>query len=101
MKLISITKSDRVDKKLMARFANTKSGEKIIHFGATGYYDYTTGGATGGATKEQRTRYLSRHSKNENWNNPLTAGALSRWILWGDSKSRLENIKSFKERFNL
>ena len=94
MRLVSITKSDRVGKKWKATFANMS--KKIIFFGATGYEDYTMG-----ATDDQRTRYRARHSKNEDWNKPDNAGSLSRHILWGDSKSRLANIKSFKQKFNL
>ena len=29
-----------------------------------------------------KKRYIERHQKNENWNNPETAGYLSRLILW-------------------
>ena len=29
----------------------------------------------------------------------MTAGALSRWILWGDSKNINTNIKMFKKKF--
>ena len=97
MKLVSITKSDRQNKKWKATFANTSKGEKVVHFGATGYDDFTTG-----ATEEQRTRYRARHTnKRENPNNPLSASSLSYNILWGDSTSRLENIKSFKNKYNL
>ena len=63
-------------------------------FGAIGYDDYTTG-----HDQDQRLRYLTRHSKNENWNNPKSAGALSRWILWGGSTSIETNLASFKRRF--
>ncbi len=51
--------------------------------------------------KAQRLRYLERHRQRENWQKPDTAGALSRWILWGPSTSRQENISKFKKRFNL
>ena len=65
-------------------------------FGAAGMDDYTNT-----RDKDQRLRYLMRHRKNENWNNPKSAGALSRWILWGDSTSIAENLAAFKRRFNL
>jgi len=42
-----------------------------------------------------------RHRANEDWNKPDTAGALSRWILWGDSTSIQKNIADFKKRFSL
>ena len=68
--------------------------KKTIHFGQAGAPDYTIT-----KDKSQRKRYLDRHRKRENWNKPESAGALSRWILWGPSTSRRENIQSFKKRF--
>ena len=97
MRLVSITKSDRVGKKWKATFANMSKGEKVVYFGATGYEDYTMG-----ATDDQRTRYRARHTNSrENHSKPDTPASLSYHILWGDSKSRLANIKSFKQKFNL
>lgn len=49
--------------------------------------------------KDQRDRYLQRHKKNESWNDPRSAGALSRWILWGDHTSIQANIRDYKVRF--
>ena len=65
-------------------------------FGAAGMDDYTKTG-----DKDQQLRYLTRHRKNENWNNPKSAGALSRYILWGDSTSIATNLAAYKRRFNL
>ena len=65
-------------------------------FGAAGMDDYTLTG-----DKDQRMRYLTRHRKNENWRDPKSAGALSRYILWGDSTSIAENLAAYKRRFNL
>ena len=48
----------------------------------------------------RKERYLKRHKANENWNNPLTAGALSRWILW-NKPTLSASIKDFEDRFNL
>lgn len=94
MKLLNIKKSTSKGKKFMALF--DKNGEKkLVHFGATGYLDYTIG-----ATDKQRTAYLARHDKEKN--QPAdTAGALSYYILWGDSKSRTENIKNYKKKYNV
>ncbi len=93
-KSVVIKNSTKSGKKLMAIF--TRDGrKKTIHFGQAGAPDYTLT-----KDKEQRKRYLARHRKNENWNNPESAGALSRWILWGDSTSRGTNVSSFKKRFN-
>ena len=96
MKLVKIVQSDKRGKKLMAVFDTNNGRTKTIHFGASGMDDYTIRKDT-----EQRTRYLSRHRNNENWSKPDTAGSLSRYILWGDSTSRQENIATFRRRFNL
>jgi hypothetical protein len=48
----------------------------------------------------RKERYLSRHRSRENWRDPKTAGALSRWILWNEP-TIAGSIKSFKRRFNL
>ena len=63
-------------------------------FGSAGMDDYTKT-----HDKDQRLRYLTRHRKNENWSNGKSAGALSRWILWGDHESVEANLKAYKRRF--
>jgi hypothetical protein len=93
MKSVVIKASTKPDKKLMAVFTRDNR-KKTIHFGAKNMDDYTKT-----KDKAQRKRYLDRHRKNENWSNPESAGALSRWILWGNSTSRRENISRFKKRF--
>jgi len=95
MKLVSVKKSDRDGKKYVAEFLLDTGRTKTIHFGASGFTDYTLN-----ATDEQREHYLTRHKK-EDWNNPTTAGALSRWLLWGNSHSLQTNITAFKRRFHL
>ena len=95
MKLVSLQTSTKPEKKLMAVFENM-GRMKTIHFGSKGMDDYTLT-----KSKEQRDRYLMRHRANEDWNKPDSAGALSRWILWGDSTSIQKNIADFKKRFNL
>lgn len=95
-KKVVIKKSNKSGKKLMAVFEMDSGRSKTTHFGSAGMDDYTKT-----RDKDQRSRYLKRHRRNENWNDPTSAGALSRWILWGDSTSRATNISSFKRRFNL
>lgn len=95
-KLISIKPSTKSGKKLMATFKDKESGrESVTHFGAKGYDDYTIK-----KDKAQRTRYRDRHRK-DNLSNPRSAGALSWYILWGNSTSRRDNIASYKRRFGL
>ena len=93
---VVIKKSDKAGKKLVAVFTRDNGRTKKTYFGQAGAPDFTIT-----KDKAQRKRYLDRHRKNENWSNPESAGALSRWILWGPSTSRQENIRSFKKRFNL
>lgn len=48
--------------------------------------------------EERKQRYINRHAKNENWKDPTTAGALSRWILW--NKPTLQaSIIDYKKKF--
>ena len=93
---VVIKKSDKPSKKLVAIFTRDNGRTKKTYFGEAGAPDFTIT-----KDKAQRKRYLDRHRKNENWNNPESAGALSRWILWGNSTSRQENIRSFKSKFKL
>lgn len=97
-KYVKFQKSDRSGKKLKAVFYNAdKEKIKTTHFGATGYSDYTKH-----KDKKRRERYLSRHRSREKWgkNGMMTAGALSRWILW--EKTSLSAAKTaFRKRFGL
>lgn len=66
-----------------------------VPFGAVGYEDYTMH-----KDKERKKLYLKRHKSREDWNDPRTAGALSRWILW--NKPTLEaSIKDYIKKFNM
>lgn len=67
-----IWKSDKPSKKLCV----VHHGRKI-HFGATGYSDFTKH-----KDIERRDRYDARHRKTEHWNDSTTAGFWAKWILW-------------------
>lgn len=90
MKVV-IKPSNKKGKKFMAIFDD----KKTIHFGASGMSDFTKH-----KDPKRKERYLKRHKANENWNNPKTAGALSRWILW-NKPSLQASIKDYKTRFKL
>ena len=92
---VVIKKSTKPEKKLMAVFTLENGKKKTVHFGQAGAPDYTIT-----KDKEQRARYIKRHRKNENWNNPLSAGALSRYILW-NKETRGASVADYKRRFNL
>jgi len=67
---------------------------KTTKFGASGMGDYTLTG-----DKEARRLYRIRHKKDLDTNNPQRAGYLSYYILWGDSTSITQNMKSFNKMF--
>lgn len=95
MKLLSIVPSDKPDKKMKAMF-EVNGRTRTIHFGQKKADDYTIT-----KDKDQRERYLTRHKAREDWNKPDSAGALSKWILWGNSTNIHTNIAEFKKKFNL
>jgi hypothetical protein len=78
--------------KYTAIFSNPK---QTIHFGDINYQDYTQH-----KNLLRAKSYVNRHSKNEDWNNPRTAGALSYWLLW-HSPSFSNNLKTFSKRFKI
>ena len=93
MKTVTIKKSTNSQKKLMAIFYENNKKIKTIHFGAAGMSDYTKH-----KDSFRKQRYLNRHKNNENWNDPMTAGALSRWILW-NKPSLKDSIDDYKKKF--
>jgi hypothetical protein len=100
MRLLDVKPSTAKGKKYMAIFCPcdgpSKCKGKRVHFGSSTSQTYLDH-----HDKTKRENYLKRHSKNsENWNNPATPGALSRWLLWGDSTSLMMNIKEFKKKFS-
>ena len=93
MKFEAIKHSTRKDKKFMITFTNPK---KTIHFGSKTsktFLDHND--------KKKRENYILRHQVNENWNNPLTAGTLSLYLLWGSSSDLYTNLKAYLKHFNI
>ena len=96
MKLKTIRKSHRKEKKFDAVFVYPDGHEKTVPFGQKGYSDFTKH-----KNVTRRARYLKRHSgMGESWNKPDTPGALSRWVLW-NKKTLRGSIRDFKKRFKL
>ena len=93
MKLIKIIDSTAKGKRYTAIF-ETEGKTKKIHFGSL-MDNYTIH-----RDEKRKKRYLDRHRKNENWDAPMTAGSLSRWILWNRPTLKA-SIKDFKKRYNL
>jgi len=85
-----IKPSTRAGKRFMATYANGK----VVHFGLKGGKTYIDTGS-----KKMRAAYIARHTVRENWNDPYSAGALSRWLLWGDTTSLDKNHEIFMRMF--
>ena len=43
---------------------------------------------------------MKRHKKNENWDKYMTAGSLSRYILWGETTLK-KSIDEYRKKFKL
>ena len=88
---IVIKPSSRKDKKFEALI----DGKKTIHFGQAGASDFTQH-----KNEARKKLYENRHRKNEQWNNPLTAGFWSKNILW-NKKTLSESIKDTNNKYNV
>jgi hypothetical protein len=96
MKLKTLRRSHRPEKKWDAVFVKDNGKEKVVPFGARGMSDFTKHKDT-----KRRSRYLKRHSgMGEHWNKPDTPGALSRWVLW-NKKTLKASLSDFKRRFKV
>jgi hypothetical protein len=87
-----IEKSSKANKRFMATFANGKK----VHFGQKGgstYIDHKD--------KTKRDAYIARHKVREDFNDPYSAGALSRWLLWGDFTTLEKNHQAFMKKFKV
>jgi len=91
-----VKKSSKAGKKYMAIFTRDNGRNKTTHFGSAGMDDYTIK-----KDKQQRKRYRDRHQKDLSTGDYMRAGFLSYYLLWGESTSMRENLKSYKKRFNL
>jgi len=94
IKLISIKKSNKKDKKLMATF-ETNGRRKVIHFGAKGASDFTKHHDIA-----RRKRYITRHRKDLGTGNPARAGYLSMFVLW-NKPTVAGGIRDYRRRLNV
>ena len=93
MRFLRIKQSSKPDKKLDAEFETDAGRKKTVSFGAAGMSDFTKH-----RDEERKRRYLDRHRARENWNDPDSPGALSRWVLW-NKPTLQDSIKDYKQRF--
>lgn len=101
---VIIKLSDRKDKRYMAIFYDKENKIKTSHFG----YAITdeNGKKKYGSTyidhknDELKKSYIARHKVNEDFNNYMSSGSLSRYILW-EKKTLRDAINDYKKRFKL
>ena len=92
---VDIKLSDREGKKMMAIFYDGDKRIKTTHFGQKGASDFTIH-----KDDDRKKLYLDRHRKNESWNDHMSAGSLSRYILWNKTSIN-GSIQDYKKKFNL
>tara|TARA_R110001592_G_scaffold1469_1_gene8779 strand:- start:821 stop:1108 length:288 start_codon:yes stop_codon:yes gene_type:complete len=95
MKLIKVETSSVKNKRLVAIFSNG-SKKKKVNFGLRGGSTYLDN-----KDKKKRSAYRARHKVDLKTKDPMRAGYLSYYLLWGDSTSLEVNIKDYKKKFNL
>lgn len=98
-KLISFKKSDQSGKKYMVTIERD-GREKTIHFGASGYNDYTSFPSL--IREKRKASYISRHRNKEDWSasGVDTAGFWAKHILW-NLPSVQASLAQTRRAFNL
>lgn len=96
VRLLKLPKNNKKKYVAYFRFEKTPGKHKIktIYFGQNPYEDYTIH-----KDDKRKQKYLSRH-KNEDWNNPVSAGTLARYILW-NKKTLTASINDYKKKFRI
>lgn len=94
--IVYLRPSTRKEKKYMVTIFD-KIGKKTVHFGATGYSDYTKH-----KDKDRMKRYDARHKEKEDWTKDgiRTAGFWSKWILW-NKPSLKDSVDSTEKKFRI
>ena len=80
-------------KKKDKKFDAIVDGKKTVSFGAKGYSDMTQH-----KDEERKQRYISRHRKSENWNDPKTAGFYAKHVLWNKASLKA-SVADLNKRF--
>lgn len=83
--------SNRKDKKYSAIVVHDGK-VKTIHFGASGYDDFTTH-----KDENRKDKYVKRHHK-EDWTDPLKAGFWAKNLLWNRNNIE-ESAADIEEKF--
>jgi hypothetical protein len=101
---VIIKLSDKPNKRYTAVFYDKEKKVKTTHFGLGIMTDdrIKKYGSTYIDHKNDtlKDNYIARHSVNENFEDFMSAGSLSRYILW-NKKTFRESIADYKRRFKL
>ena len=101
MKLLDVVPAHDGVHKYKAVFLQDSGRKRTTAFGAVGYKDFIQYSKEDtDLAAEHKSHYLSRHRKTERWDQPMTAGALSRWILWGEPALQ-SSVEAFRKKFHL
>jgi hypothetical protein len=82
VRLLRVERTPHLRKKYAAVFALGDGRQRIVRFGTASNYV-----SNPRLTERHRAAYIARHRVNERHDQPMTAGALARWLLWGASRS--------------
>lgn len=100
LQLISLGRSPRRDKKLVAVFSD-RGRIRRTHFGAAGYGDFTVYWRRDPQmARAKRRQYIARHGAQEAWTDPTAASTLARHILWERPTVR-DATARFRRRFGV
>ena len=91
---VQIKPSHTANKKLTAIFFKDGKQFKAVHFGDKRGSQYPTH-----RDEIKKQNYIKRHKVREDWEDPYSRGALSRWILWNKPTLKA-SILDYKKRFN-
>jgi hypothetical protein len=69
-------------------------GKKTIHVGQKGASDFTLH-----QDPERKEKYINRHKKNENWDDPTTAGFYAKNLLWNKTTLK-QSVNDLNKRYN-
>ena len=90
MLVVKVVKSERPNKRFKAIFIKNGDIVKQVHFGSASGKTFIDHG-----DESIKKAYIARHKVNEDWTDLFSAGALSRYILWGKSSDMQKNIRRY------
>lgn len=101
MKLKEFGASSKTNKRFRAVFQTSEGRTRTTHFGqrnTDGSFPQTF---LDGASPAKRKAFLARHKSDLQTKDPLRAGFLSYFIVWGPSRKVETNLKAYLKRFHI